>query len=185
MTKAEHHMYFIAVICPGATGEKIQQAKRWMRDHFGSSHALKSPAHITLVPPFWFASIREPELLDSFQQFRSPVNELEISLDGFGHFDKRVLYVVVKDNSGLHLLQQAILEHAMTYFGDHIKKEDRSFHPHITIATRDIKPGDFDKAWEHFAGKKMDETFQARTISLLRLDAGSWKEIATRMPDRG
>lgn len=52
---AKHNMYFVAIVCPGQINEKVEQFKQWMKDRFGCVVAMKSPAHITLIPPFWLA----------------------------------------------------------------------------------------------------------------------------------
>ena len=61
------------------------------------------------------------------------------------------------------------------------KKEQRPFHPHITIANRDLAKKDFKKAWEYFAGLRYDTEFQADSISLLRHNNKEW-EIAASFP---
>lgn len=45
-------MYFVAVVCPDEINQKVLSFKHWMRDQFGCTVALKSPAHITLIPHF-------------------------------------------------------------------------------------------------------------------------------------
>ena len=65
----------------------------------------------------------------------------------------------------------------MERIGDAIKKDDRFFHPHITIANRDMKPAHFEKAWEHFSNKKFSETFDMNSISLLKLGQAKWNVI--------
>ena len=58
------------------------------------------------------------------------------------------------------------------------KKDDRPFHPHITIANRDMKPSHFEQAWKHFSKMILKETFNSNSISLLKLNPGAWTVIA-------
>ena len=138
-----HNMYYVAIVCPGDINKKVQQCKQWMKDHFGCVVAMKSPAHITLIPPFWLAHEREIELMKTLQLFNSNFAPGKIDLDGFSHFRKKVLYIQVKENVWLSELKSQAEKHFMEKFGDCIKKDDRSFHPHVTIANRDMKPGSF------------------------------------------
>ena len=46
------NMYFIALVAPEEINTPILKWKTWFRDNFGCTVALKSPAHITLIPPF-------------------------------------------------------------------------------------------------------------------------------------
>ena len=48
-----YHMYYVALVCPNEIDEVINRFKVWMKDRFGCKAAMKSPAHITLVAPFW------------------------------------------------------------------------------------------------------------------------------------
>lgn len=171
-----HKMYYIAVVCPGEINDKILHYKNWMKQQFDCIVALKSPAHITLIPPFWLDAEREQELQQAVQSFPA-INEFGIQLDGFSHFTNRVLFINVRENAELGELKQQAELHFIPLFPGVIKKDERPFHPHITIANRDMKPGHFVKAWQHFSGKNFQETFSVKTISLLRLMPGKWEVI--------
>jgi 2'-5' RNA ligase len=84
----------------------------------------------------------------------------------------------VEENHKLGSLRKAVGDHFIIPFHEEIKPDDHPFHPHVTIANRDIKPGDFNKAWNHFKRQVFDEQFEAATISLLKLNAGKWNVIA-------
>ena len=176
----KHSMYYVAVVCPVEVDEKILQFKYWMKDQFGCIVALKSPAHITLIPPFWLEQTKEAELQQALQSLGINIAEAEINLQGFSHFNKRVLFVNVKENPVLGEIKQQTEKHFIQVFPDSIKTDDRSFHPHITIANRDLKPSDFLKAWEHFAKKDFKEIFRTGTISLLKLGTDKWNIIGEK-----
>jgi 2'-5' RNA ligase len=48
----EEKLYFIAIIPPQPYKEKIAGIKQSFAEIYHVSHALKSPPHITLIPPF-------------------------------------------------------------------------------------------------------------------------------------
>jgi 2'-5' RNA ligase len=104
---------------------------------------------------------------------------MEIELEGFSHFGKSVLFLAVKDNTLLQELQNQVMTYFQETFNDVIKNNDRPFHPHITIATRDLKPGDLIKALEHFNNEKYFHSFQTKSISVLKLSPGMWNVIAS------
>ena len=172
-------MYFIAVVCPPPLSKKVLQYKYWMRDHFGCTVALKSPAHITLIPPFWLSEAEEEKLLNVLEIFSINEPDVTIQTNGFSHFGKRVLFVAVEDNPGLEKLKNRVQDHFLHYFS-FIKKDIRPFHPHITIANRDMKPSHFEKAWEQFSKKDILETFDSKAISLLKLVDGKWQVVKER-----
>ena len=173
-----HCMYFVAILCPDDLNKKIQAFKEWMQEKFGCKAALKSPAHITLIPPFWFEEPDENILLNIISSFQSNIPAIQIQLKGFAHFAKRVLFISINPNPELNKIRNETEGHFKQQLGGLIKEEARPFTPHITIATRDLKPGDFMKAWEHFSQKKFEERFSADQISLLKLSEGKWNVIA-------
>ena len=173
-----HSMYFLAVLCPPSIDEKVQTYKLWMRDRFGCTVALKSTAHITLIPPFWMEHMLEEKLIHTLSHFQTTIPCFEIQMQGFSHFSNRVVFVAVNENPQLGSLRKAVEGHFIQPFHGIIKPDDRPFHPHVTIANRDIKPGDFNKAWEHFKRLTFDERFDATSVSLLKLSPGKWNVIS-------
>jgi 2'-5' RNA ligase len=173
-----HKMYFAAIVCIPEIEKKIIQFKYLMRDRYGCVTALRSPAHITLIPPFWLNETIEPVLLARIQSFKRHIGEVQVSLNGFDHFGRRVLFVKVDGNPSMEELKNQLTDHLSSVLGEIIKKEERPFHPHITIANRDLKPNNFLSAWEYFSGKQFKEMFTTNTISLLKLSPGKWNVIA-------
>lgn len=63
---------------------------------------------------------------------------------------------------------------------DHtIKIDIRPFHPHITIATRDLHKKDFHEAWHLFETKKFKVEWEAKGLSVLRYNRTIWEVIHT------
>lgn len=171
-------MYYVAIVCPDNLNNKIKGFKLWMQEKFGCKVALKSPAHITLIPPFWLKGDDENMLLEAISAFRSSIGEIDIHLQDFAHFSNRVLYISIKQNDLLNRIRRETEQHFIHTPGDIIKKDTRTYTPHITIANRDLKPGDFLKAWQHFSDKKFEENFTTSELSLLKLSPEKWNVIS-------
>jgi len=60
-----------------------------------------------------------------------------------------------------------------------IKKEERPFHPHVTIATRDLHKKSFYEAWEIFKEKKFEASTNANSISILKHNQKNWDVFFT------
>ncbi|MET0393859.1 MAG: 2'-5' RNA ligase family protein [Chitinophagaceae bacterium] len=176
----EHQLYYIAILCPDQIDRMVLDHKLWLKEQFGCAHALKSPAHLTLVPPFRLEESREEELIQLLRTFTGPTGGLTITLNGFGHFSKKVLYIHVEETPALHEIKKQADIHFEALAGHVIKPDIRPFHPHITLATRDLSPHDFDRAWAHVSDLSFDETFWSGTMSLLRLSPGRWQVIAEK-----
>ena len=175
-----HSMYYAAIVCPERINEKVVQYKKWMKNRFGCTVALKSPAHITLLAPFWLENEKENELTGTLKSFNTLTGRFDIQLEGFGHFGKRVLFIAVKESPRLNQLKAEAEIHFQSSFAGIIKPDERPFQPHVTIANRDMQPSHFEKAWEHFSKTDYSETFSAGSVSLLKLVEAKWEVIGEK-----
>ena len=149
-----------------------------MKDKYLCEVALRSPAHITLVPPFWMKVELEEKLIGDISEFSASQKNVLVTLNDFSHFKSRVIFIDVVPNEQLTQLQKdltAFLREAGQY---PVKEDDRSFHPHLTIATRDLYKKAFDEAWAIFKNKKFSADWMVKRISLLKYNKRTWDIIA-------
>jgi 2'-5' RNA ligase len=173
------NMYFIALVLPTEINEHILKWKLFMKEHFNSSVALRSPAHITLVPPFWMASDLEDKLEESMTQFSNHQLRFEVHLKNFAAFKPMAIYVNVLSTPALQTLRDQLHEYLIVQNLIPIKKEERAFHPHVTIATRDLHKKAFYEAWETFKTKNYEALAMIKGISLLKHNQKNWDVIST------
>lgn len=174
----EMRMFFIAILASQEIEEQVSQYKHWMKEHYGCKVAMKSPAHITLVAPFSTDpdTIKKVEtLLEDFVQELSP---FDIAVGGFGAFDKRVIFLEVKENELLNECYKKLNHDMHALLPELFKLEKRPFHPHITIANRDIPLSGFKDAFAYFSSIDYKAQFNAHKITLLQLEPGKWKTKA-------
>lgn len=173
------NLYFIAHVLPPSINEAIQVMKEDLHQRFGCTVGLKSPAHITLVPPFWLAEEKETKLVDDLHQLAAAVAPFSLSTKNFSAFGKRTLFIAVSESKSLEQLKQAA---DAIFTGNHqygLKKENRPFHPHITLATRDIKPAQFDAAWQLYGSGQFQQEWIAENVSLLKHNRKFWEVPVT------
>lgn len=177
-SEAKAKMYFLAIVLPQHLDEKVLAYKKEMQEKYGCKVGLKSPAHITLVPPFWMDEEKEAALVNDVKQLAATLPAFTLSTVDFSAFKPRTIFVAVAESEALQLLKMktdAFFRHS-----DYkMKFENRPFHPHITIATRDLHKKDFAEAWPLFQGKEFKETFSAIGISLLKHNGRSWDVVYT------
>lgn len=171
-------MYFIAIVAPDDINQQVVKWKQWMKERHGCQVALRSPAHITLVPPFWMDPALEEELINSMTAFSRHQNKFVVRLADFSHFDHRVIFIEVINNDELTGLQNELYGFLLKSGKYPLKKDDRLFHPHVTIATRDLHKKAFYEAWEHFKDKKYRVEWLVQAISLLRHNGAGWEVTA-------
>ena len=172
-------MYFIALVAPEIINQQILKWKLWMKEHYNCEVALRSPAHITLIPPFWMKSELENELIHSLDISSTNESGFSIQLKNFSYFKPRVIFVSVLTNGQLTVLRTKLTDTLLASNKFPFTNDDRPFHPHVTIATRDLYKKAFYEAWEYFKDKEYEEEWIANSISLLRHNKKNWDVIAT------
>jgi 2'-5' RNA ligase len=165
--------WFIAVIPPEDIQEAVTALKREAAARFESRHALKSPPHVTLIPPF-VATLDEISSLEGFlADFAGGQSAFSLTLSGFSSFPPRVIYVDVVPNKALEHLQEDLKKRIRETFSFSLPRY-HGFHPHMTIAFRDLKPAVFPAAFDYFSSQEFVAAFQVSSIALLRHQDGEW-----------
>ena len=173
------NMYFVALVAPREINQQVLKWKNYFKEHFKCIVALKSPAHITLIPPFWMNEELEDALISSINEFSATKNKFELQLKDFAAFKPKVIYVDVIKNEMLIELYDSLFNFIQAENTYPLNKEDRPFHPHVTLATRDLYKKAFFEAWEIFSTKKYEASWLVDGISLLRHNKKNWDVIFT------
>jgi len=150
-----------------------------MKERFGCEAALRSPAHITLISPCWMKEELEDNLRNSLSEFSGAKNRFVIHLNNFSYFKPKVVFIDVAQSEKLENLQNGLFRFLVSENTYPFEKDERPFHPHITIATRDLHKKSFYEAWEFFKGKKYEVEWMAESVSILRHNKKNWDVIAT------
>lgn len=165
--------WFVAIVPPDAVGDRVTALKQECADRFGTRQALKSPPHITLIPPFE----RSPAAIEPVQQVLAAVARARspfiLSLDGFDAFVPRVLFLRPVANSALTALQAELADRCQT--DCQIPRETRPFHAHMTVAFRDWQPAQFHGAWAALGDRPFQADFMVDRLVLLRHRDGRWQ----------
>lgn len=172
--------YFLALVPPAAPAAEITRVKEVFFETYDSGHALKTAPHITLVPPFWAATATEDALLGKIPDFAIRYPILPIRLDGFGSFDRPgypVIFIRVIPDGPLLSLQRQLLRFMEWEIPDAPIETERSFHPHITIAHRDLSEAAYQKSNAVYRNKPFHAIFEADGITLFRHSGLAWEPI--------
>jgi 2'-5' RNA ligase len=179
-SEAKARMYFLAIVLPPHLDEKVLAYKKEMQEKYGCKVGLKSPAHITLVPPFWMEEEKQAALVKDMEQLAATFSPFTLTTADFSAFRPRTIFVAVAESGALQALKKrtdAFFRHS-----DYkMKIENRPFHPHITIATRDLHKKAFAEAWPLFQSKEFREIVEATGFSLLKHNGRTW-DVAYTAP---
>lgn len=172
--------YFIAIVPNEKLCDEIIAIKHDFATNFNSKGALRSPAHITLHMPFLWKETNEEKLIDQLEAFVFEKTRFEITLNNYSCFGERVIFIDVEKNETLNNLQKQLVRHVKQTLNLFNQDEDlRGFHPHITVAFRDLKKQQFTKAWALYKEKKFKNRFMCESFVLLKHEGKNWNVYKT------
>lgn len=174
--KKSEQLYFIAIVPPEPVFTEALQLKQYFKERYNSKAALNSPPHITLHMPFSWKESKETELISGLENFCATQKSLELQLNNFSVFEPRVIFIDVVKDEKLESMQKQLKRFCkieLNLFNADYK--ELAFHPHVTLAFRDLKKPEFYKAWETFKEKKMEATFRVASLVLLKHDGKAWQ----------
>lgn len=171
------NMYYIAIVAPEEINKEVLKWKNFMKERFGCVVALRSPAHITLVPPFWMDPGLEKELASEIEAFSKTEQSFDLELKDFSSFPPRVVFVNPLPSSRLTEIQESLMKRLMAAKKFPLEKDERAYHPHLTIATRDLYKRAYYEAWEVFSKKEYHANWKVLGISLLRNNNKIWEVV--------
>ena len=162
-------LFFIAIIPPGPPRKRIANLKIAFANRYESYHALKSPPHITLVPPFKLNTTETDRIINRLHEFVTRESRLEIFMQGYGSFKTRVIYLNIEENEALASLQKRLSSQIMMNY------RSKNFKAHLTIASRDLSFEMFSKAWDDYKNEPFTDSFEVDRLHLLKHDGKIWK----------
>ncbi|MCM4160185.1 2'-5' RNA ligase family protein [Antarcticibacterium flavum] len=173
-------LYFLALIPPEIIKQEVKILKEEIRLKYAAKHALKLPAHITLIPPFKLQEKQKTSLLETLTNFTAREEPLEIFLSGFGGFPPGVLFIDVENKEPIIRFYDR-LQTVLEDIPGALQKQNKPLHPHITLATRDLKEEFYDRAWNDLKARQYKISFTAAHLYLLWHNGRSW-EVYVQFP---
>jgi len=169
-------LYFVAIVPPSPIYEEAFEQKVYFKTKYNSKASLNSPPHITLHMPFKWVEKNEDEIVSHLTTFAHENASVAIKLNGFSSFPPRVIFINVEITPELERLQKNLTRYfkrQLNLFNANYK--ELPFHPHLTLAFRDLKKPNYQKAWEEFVSKNYQATFLASKIALLKHSGAVWE----------
>jgi len=168
--------YFVAIVPPSPLFEQAWEWKEFFKNEFNAKAALNSPPHITLHMPFEWKTAKEEILIDALQRFASTQNTFSIDLINFGCFPPRVIFIQVAESTELRKLQSDLRQYCKTELDlFNANRLDQPYHPHVTVAFRDLKKAIFPNAWASVRDLEFSGRFYAGELVLLRHNGKIWE----------
>jgi 2'-5' RNA ligase len=172
---ANSDLYFIAFVPPSPVYEEALKLKEYFKETYNTKAALNSPPHITLHMPFQWKADKEDKLVDNLKTFATGHDPIKICIDGYASFPPRVIYLNIVTSEPLVRFQkdmERFCKRKLNLFN--ANRLDQPFHPHLTLAFRDLKTEAYKTAWDEFKGKNYKAEFIADKVSLLKHTGKVW-----------
>ncbi len=167
--------YFIAIVIPEPLFTGVEAIKHELFEQHNLKGALRSPAHITIHRPFEWKEEKENLLTEKLKAFKYN-EQFILQLKDFGFFEPRVVYVNVVYNKFLFELHDNMKNFAKRELKLLNEVNDlRGFHPHITVAFRDLKKPVFYNLQSEFKEKFFEGNFEYSGFSLMKFEK-KWEE---------
>ena len=172
----DHCLYFFAIPLPFELKEEIQLITESISSRYQTTKALNSEPHITVIPPFWYPKLKQDTLKNVISYVSKFTWEFEIELDGYGTFPRNVLFVNVKLDEQLQEVYDRTYQCLPEDLSIKVKKYEE-FHPHITVAFKDISDDAFAQAKSEFSDRSFSGIFEFETLALYRHNGKTWNRI--------
>jgi 2'-5' RNA ligase len=170
--------YFIAIIPPEPIYQTVQQVKEYISQRYHTRAALNSPPHITLHMPFEWKTEKEALLCDALKSFFEQIDDFALGLLNFSCFPPRTIFIDVEPSLELKNLEKELeqfCKRELNLF--HARYRDLPFHPHLTVAFRDMTKVTFAEGWNEFKDKKLEGKFKVGNVALLKHNRSLWKPV--------
>jgi len=171
-------LYLTAVLPPASLSEEIDDIRKEISMKYNVFAALKPPVHITLYRPVNMPSKLEEHLIKLLKPLSYQHEPFAQQLENFDSFNNKTLFVHCEKQPLLNTLQKDV---ATVFNKNNIDppdvKSNSRFHPHVTIAYRDVSPEIFIQLWGEFKNRKFKRSFTVDRFTLLKHDGQRWQPI--------
>lgn len=168
-------LYLVCLLPPPDLSKEIDTIRKECSNKFQVFKALRPPVHITLYPPISMEAAKEKPFSMLMAKVAANARPFTQELENFGKFGKQVVYINAVVNTKLMELRQAIASNIERHrFAPTALNKTEDFHPHFTIAYRDVLPHIFHDIWNEYKDRKFKASFFADKLSLLKHDGKRW-----------
>jgi len=171
-------LYLTAILPPEELSEQIDEIRKEFSERYNIFAALKPPVHITLYRPVNMDESLEQHLIKQLKPVRYNHNPFTQELLNFDSFNIQTLYITAVKNPLLSALQKDI---SAVFTKNKIDpkevKGNTAFHPHLTIAYRDIPPDVFPAIWNELKNRKFKRSFLLDRFTLLKHNGKKWEVL--------
>jgi 2'-5' RNA ligase len=169
--------FFVALMLPAEIAAKVTEVIQFLSEHYNTRVSTAAP-HITLIPPFHATASQLEHLKIDLREFSAFHVPIQVHLQGFGAFPKRVLYVDLS-SPGEIVSFKGSLDESLPRSRHFLPVPCLEFVPHVSVASKRVqRRGVFDAAWAEIQSKTFEGSWTAMELTLLCFDNNNrWVEV--------
>jgi 2'-5' RNA ligase len=125
--------------------------------------------------PFSYNEAKEANLAQHFRSFFANQVPFSLTISGIGNFGQRVIFQKIIPNPELLSLQLGLKTFCKRELHLVDELSDRNYHPHLTLAFRDLKSSHFEEVLSFTKRRCFDAEFLVDRVALLKKEEGIWR----------
>lgn len=165
--------YVIVCVVKGKAGDFNNNLRKELFNNF-KAKSSKLPAHFTIKAPFEYDK-DITDLNETLEDFCKNEKAQPFSIDGYDHFDSRVVYMKVnmsKEAKDLH--DRLIDKMDGIHYIEFDKKDGKDKTFHLTLASKNLRPI-YHKVWEYVQKYPCEFQCSFDNITVYKWEEGTWK----------
>lgn len=164
--------YVIVSVVKGEGGDFNNKLRKDVYEKF-KAKSSKLPAHFTIKSPFENESIDEVEKV--LENFVKNNNKADYTLNGYNHFDNRVIFMDVNmSNEGKELHDRLIDELSKINYINFDKKDGKNKVFHVTISSKKIQKI-YNELWDYVNQFPCNFNCNFDNICIYKWEDNTWK----------
>lgn len=175
--KPQPNLKLIALLLPDSLSDQVKKEQFFIAKTWGPKHALRTPPHITLIPPISVTDAEENSLQELADKISKSVHSFTLHLHGYGSFRPKVIFIHAEDSTDLNELQTLWRKELLTTM-PHVLDQypERPFHPHVTLAHRDMNAVQYKVIQEYYSGKNFFAEIVIKNFYILKHCPDGWEK---------
>jgi 2'-5' RNA ligase len=173
--KTSKQLKLIAIVLPDPLRSFIINEQKFISENWGCRHALRTPPHITLIPPFHFTLQEINSIITILSEAAKRHHAFRLNVIGFNSFRQGVIFMEPELSQALQDLHMDLNDSMGSYFPQILEKSgDRPFHPHITLAHKDVTREQFKEIRDHYKNKAAPSSVIIEHFNILNHIGKGW-----------
>jgi len=165
--------YVIVCVVKGAVGDFNNNLRKELLKNLNAKSS-KLPAHFTINAPFEHKG-EINELNDVLEKFTKNVKAEPFTIEGYDHFDDRVVYMKVNMSQEAKAVHDKLIDNMSTIaYINFEEKDGKNKIFHVTLASKKLKFL-YNKVWNYVQQYPCEFQCFFDNVTIYRWEEGTWK----------